>query len=931
MEAASEPAAKKRKLAEPYVRDSEYILEKHKGKAPSLTVHLHQTHFRFEGQDGSFAYDSPMKFLVGHLRNQTVPHEIIEELLPPTVPWYDGCLIVEVHNHRAKAGKEKGRRDSASNDGTVKFSMHNYNEHVTPSPMAPFPSKARTDETPEKAESSSVEMPAPERPKDKEGPSIYTVVLHPTALSQHHELLILAKTPADQVRGKKRNSDSATPSSAQPPTPQLSVPPTPITQTSRGPLSQSQKMCLEEGDLYSFQADLLVATEPPLYLEPVDNPQDADRVLEMLQHPLHQTKPPSPKTRKRTTAEVAADDAQAAEAERRMLIMDERIKPAGAGAGANENQSAAATLGFSRFKTIEMVRQKHEEAERVKKEEEARAAMEKRQAEEQSAVQQKQAQMAQRQREMQLIAQQQQQQPNQNNVAMQMRAEQLRAQQMRAQQAMITAQTHGHPQQNNMMPNQQQGYQQTNQVSMPQSSPVVLQQTPMNSSPMIPQGGFAMVQTSSQGAGSPPRPTSGAMQNQMARQISQQQQQRGSQNNTPQIPQGTPGMNQAMPNRQMTQTPRMQPGSPAASMQQQGTPTSVSMPMQTPQIGNQAQFTPEQMQMLAQQRAMSQSQQSNAMQAGSPIPNLTPEQIQSIRNMLQQTQTMQQQQSMALQQAQAQGNHQLAAHIRNDMQKRQQWMKVRQSQMIQQAQQQNAQMAGTPGQAGSPGSIQQPTPQMGHAHPQQQHQGQQGNMQDPNQLSQQQQVQQYANAQARAQQLALSRQQAQFQQAQQQLNTLAQQYNGFQNIPPQAINQLPAGAQQLLKQQFQRQHAARQQQAMRAQAAQQQTAQQSGGRTEQVPGSQPNPQYMQQLRDNQAMLAHAQQQMQNQQQQQGGGGGGGMNTMGMQSFTMNGMGGTAFAGNQGQGGAGADLSQQFAAMQNALNRSSSGQGQGGMQ
>lgn len=921
MDSTSESAAKRRKPAEPYVRDSQYILQKHKGKAPSLVVHLHPTHFRFEGQDGSWAYDSPMKFILQHLKKQTVPHELMGELLAPNnVPWYDGCLIVEVHNHIAKAGKEKRRRDSGANDGNVKFSMHNYNEHVTPSPMAPFPSKARTDDTPEKAESSAADMPAPERPKDKEGPAITTLVLHPTSLSQHSELLLLMNTPADHVRGKKKANDSATPSSAQPPTPQLSVPPTPITQTSRGPLSQSQKMCLEQDDLYSFQADLLVATEPPLYLEPVDHPQDAEKVLEMLQHPMHQEKPPSPKTRKRTTAEVAADDAQAAEAERRMLIMDERIKPAGAGTGANENQAAAATLGFSRFKTIEMVRQKHEEAERIKKEEEARAMMEKKQAEEQNAVQQRQAQMAQRQREI-LLAQQQQQQPSQQNAAMQMRAEQMRAAQLRAtqqQQAMLNAQSHGHPQQNNMMPNQQQGFQQTSQVSMAQSSPIVRQQTPLvNSSPMMPQAGFPMAQTSSQGAGSPPRPTSAVMQNPMARQVSQQQQQ-GSRNNTPQMPQGTPAMNQPMPNRQTTQTPRMPPGSPATSMQQQGTPVSVSMPMQNQHIASANQWSPEQMQMLAAQRALSQSQASGGMQAGSPVQNLTPDQISQIRSVGQQLVTLQQQHNHLISQAQAAGNLEMVQKLRMDLQQKQQMIKHRQNQMIQQAQQQNARMAG---QAGSPGSMQHPTPQMGHAHPQQQQQ--QGNMQDPNQVSQQQHMQQMANAQARAQQLAMSRQQvqnsAQFQQAQHQLQSLVQQYNGIQNIPPQVINQLPAGAQQLLKQQFARQQQARQHQQMRVQAAQQQ--QQNNGGREQVPGSQPNPQYMQQLRDNQAMLQQQMQNPQNQQQQ----GGGGMNTLGMQSFTMNAMGGNnAFAGNQGQGGG--DLSQQFAAMQNALNRSSSGQG-----
>ena len=78
------------------------------------------------------------------------------------------------------------------------------------------------------------------------------------------------------------------------------------------------------------------------------------------------------------------------------------------------------------------------------------------------------------------------------------------------------------------------------------------------------------------------------------------------------------------------------------------------------------------------------------------------------------------------------------------------------------------------------------------------------------------------------------------------------------------------------------------------------------------------------------MLAQAQAQMQSQQQtgqQQGsGGGGGGMNGMTGMSFHMNGLGGQNF-GNQ-QGGNAGDLSQQFAAMQNALNRSQQG-GNGG--
>ena len=635
---------KKRKLDEPYVRDQDYILRKHKGKPVSLTLHLYPTYFKFEGQDGTFPYDGEPKFILRHLQHNTVPHEMMEELLLNNVPWYDGCLIVEVHNHRNV--ERKARNDSAAEENAEKFGMHNWNNGLTPSPMVPYPSQAKQAEEEEKKERTNGEMAAPEKPKDKEGPRIFTKVLFPTELSKHHELLLLANTPASEVRSKKRGGDGATPSSAHPPTPSLSIPPTPITGSARAPSTQPQKMCLDESDYYTFQAEMLVATEPPLYLEPVDNPQDAGRVLDLLSNTLHQEQPPSPKTRKRTTAEVAADDAQRQETERRMLIMDERIKPAGAGAAQNDNQTAPSSLTFSRFKTIDMVKQKLEDADRQRKEDEFRASAEKKAQEEQAVIAQR-AEFERRQRAM-FAANQQQGNPHQSLMVQQQQQQQNAIRQRAAmaaaqQQAQLNQQNHAHPQQNHAHPQQNHAHPQQNamiqaqqqnfpnQVSMAQSSPIVRQQTPMmNSSPMMPQGGFPMAQTSSQGggAGSPQRPQSAAVQNPMARQVSQQQQQ-GSRNATPQMQQGTPAMGQAMPNRNMTQTPRMPPGSPAPGMQQP-TPT---MPMQTPQMVNQNQFSQAQLQMLRQQQqnAMAQGQQGQG-QAGSPNgANMTPEQFQNIQ------------------------------------------------------------------------------------------------------------------------------------------------------------------------------------------------------------------------------------------------------------------------------------------------------------
>jgi len=74
------------------VKDANYILRKFKGKPPSLILHLHPTHFRFDQQDGNFAYNSPMQFILRHIREQTVPHDLLEEFFDSKVTFYDGIV-----------------------------------------------------------------------------------------------------------------------------------------------------------------------------------------------------------------------------------------------------------------------------------------------------------------------------------------------------------------------------------------------------------------------------------------------------------------------------------------------------------------------------------------------------------------------------------------------------------------------------------------------------------------------------------------------------------------------------------------------------------------------------------------------------------------------------------------------------------------------
>ena len=74
------------------VKTTSYILKKYSKSPPSLIVHLHPTHFRFEQQDGSFPYNSEMKVIIEHIRAGTVPHDLIEELLRSGVKFYEGSV-----------------------------------------------------------------------------------------------------------------------------------------------------------------------------------------------------------------------------------------------------------------------------------------------------------------------------------------------------------------------------------------------------------------------------------------------------------------------------------------------------------------------------------------------------------------------------------------------------------------------------------------------------------------------------------------------------------------------------------------------------------------------------------------------------------------------------------------------------------------------
>ncbi|OKL56132.1 hypothetical protein UA08_08725 [Talaromyces atroroseus] len=668
---------------EPFVKTTSYILRKYSKSPPSLILHLHPTHFRFDQQDGSFPYNSEMKVIIEHIRSQTIPHDMLEELLRAGVKFYE----VKVVDHKSVSAQTSKAAVTSTDEKNTPFSIHNYNQHVTPSPYVPYPKQnqiksenvdlLKTD-APEKKLNADVPegssngtntaenaLNSANNGSDKQfapKPKVFTTVLHPTPLSIQAELTFLSTTPHPHANGNSAANKKQAPSTQ-------SQTKTPTSLSTAGPPPpKRQKMLVEPEDLPKFEATLIRAVAPPVYLDPVDSLESAQQLLHFMESPLHCAKPPSPKRRKRTVAELAADEALAAEEERFMLIMDERLEPATSGAVAGAKVAVDDTAGavpfeprFSRFKTIENIRIQHEE--KAKREHERKLQQE-------QAKRQQQEQERERRR---LLEQRQAEE----------HAKEERRQQAVAQHAQIQAQVQAQAQaqlaaqQQQRLPN---GLSQVSQGQM--SSPVVRNQTPHNaSSPVVgngmgTQGGVSMSMTASaQAAGSPPRPPStmqhahpGMIGHPMAPSRSQQSQSR---NGTPQMTQGTPAMSHATPvMRNVTPTQRIGHGSPPNTSLAQ-TPVIGQTIMGTPQMGTGLGLTPQQQQqLLLHQR----QQQLMAQQQG-----LTPHQFaqlhaqQNIQNhqqqLLHQQQQAQQNQHPQQQQIQQIQSHQAyqAQLLRNQM------------------------------------------------------------------------------------------------------------------------------------------------------------------------------------------------------------------------------------------------------------------------
>lgn len=661
------------------VQSDRYILRKFRGHPPSLIIHLYEKHFRL-GQDVTFSYKSPVAVLLQHLRSRTIPHDLVEWF--NDTAYYDGCLIVQIHDHKSIAQSQNPDPPKSGLASSSQFSIHKYNNYLTPSSYSSYPidTKEQGDGKKPTPQKDKENMPAPGLPNGTHRESnvslprkakIYTVVLRPTALSKHAEFVASAaeaQSSSDATRDVRQEPNGGPQSASVPPTPTTAAPPTPQTSNMAPPAKRQKKSNTEltTANIYAAEAQITLATTAPLMLEPVHSAREAGALLESLAHPMHSASPPAPKTRKRTVAEMAADEAQAADQERHMLTFDERHVPHTAGAqGASNsagNDGHARGISFEprfeRFKALEQIKVQVEEnkkADKLKREEaERKIRMDQERNKLRDEAEKREQEKTRAAAMQQNMARHQMVQDNQRRQMQVAQNQQGLQGAPHPQQGTPLQVSHAHPQPNgnsaNGMAAQPQRFHQQ-QVSQAQAaSPIIRNGTPQNhSSPIVNNMGNVPMQhsTSSMG-GSPPRPGSVVHQNHsqmgaptshvMAQQRSQQ-----SHAGTPRMPVSTPNIQSTPLNRQV-QTPRLAQGSPM-----QGSMATMQVPMMN---GQPMAVNPQQAQAMQNQQRMAQlmqtqRQQQHAQQAA--------QQGMSQQMSQQQFMMMRQQQQLAGQQAQQQG------------------------------------------------------------------------------------------------------------------------------------------------------------------------------------------------------------------------------------------------------------------------------------
>ncbi|KAI6044449.1 Spt20 family-domain-containing protein [Pisolithus marmoratus] len=86
-------------------RSTEELLSKYESSPPSFSIHLYPDHWTLNNGP-KFLYNSPVASFLDDIRAHRIPVDFIELFDSVHVPFYDGCMIVELLDYRPKRTKD---------------------------------------------------------------------------------------------------------------------------------------------------------------------------------------------------------------------------------------------------------------------------------------------------------------------------------------------------------------------------------------------------------------------------------------------------------------------------------------------------------------------------------------------------------------------------------------------------------------------------------------------------------------------------------------------------------------------------------------------------------------------------------------------------------------------------------------------------------
>lgn len=173
----------------PFANTSQEVLKKYAKYPASLSFHIYESHYRFNNTPDSniIPKNSPMiKDFLEHVVKEEIPIEMSELLKDFSIRSYDGCLILQIFDHRnlVASNQQQQQQQSPSEKSSAGSNGTTVSNGIATSSSAP--STATSTAADSQTESSKDK---PDTAPVIQKPKTYRTLLKPTQLSIYYDLL----------------------------------------------------------------------------------------------------------------------------------------------------------------------------------------------------------------------------------------------------------------------------------------------------------------------------------------------------------------------------------------------------------------------------------------------------------------------------------------------------------------------------------------------------------------------------------------------------------------------------------------------------------------------------------------------------------------------------------------------------------------------